>query len=198
MIWNTEFTATSTTASSRSPQAKSYMTSTMAMHRARPTMINPVRYAGRSGSISHAKANISEGPMTQFNNNEIPTVRRSHTTLPTLAYFTFANTGYIISSRPIAIGSDTEPILAVFSHPLRPGIVRPSRSPRAIAASIHSGRNRLSRDNRCRTSASSTRVRRWSPNHHAASVNPSHSALTSAVSSQTRTTGRISLEPLMI
>ena len=154
MIWNTEFTATSTTASSRSPQAKSFQTSTMAMHRARPTMIKPVRYAGRSGNISHARVNISAGPMTQFNSNEVPMVRRSLATLPTLAYFTFANTGYIISSRPIAIGSDTVPILTVSSHPLRPGIARPSKSPRAMAPSIQTGRNRFSKDNRCNTSAS--------------------------------------------
>ena len=154
MIWNTEFTATSTTASSRSPQAKSFQTSTMAMHRARPTMISPVRYAGRSGSMSQAKVNIRAGPMTQFNSNDVPMVRRSFATLPTLAYFTFAKTGYIISNRPIAIGNETVPILTVSSHLLRPGIVRPSKSPRAIAPSIQSGRNRFSRDSRRNTSAS--------------------------------------------
>ena len=80
-------------------------------------MINPVRYAGRSGSISQAKVNIRAGPMTQFNSNDVPMVRRSFATLPTLAYFTFANTGYIISNRPIAIGNETVPILTVSSHP---------------------------------------------------------------------------------
>ena len=36
--------------------------STMAMQRARPTMIRPVRYSGRSGSSSQASANIRAGP----------------------------------------------------------------------------------------------------------------------------------------
>ena len=35
---------------------------TMAMQRAKPTMINPVRYSGRSGSSIQARANISAGP----------------------------------------------------------------------------------------------------------------------------------------
>jgi hypothetical protein len=35
---------------------------TVAIHRVRPTMINPVRHPGRSGSNSQAKANISAGP----------------------------------------------------------------------------------------------------------------------------------------
>ena len=40
--------------------------STIAMQRASPTMISPVRYSGRSGSISHASVNISAGPINQF------------------------------------------------------------------------------------------------------------------------------------
>ena len=40
--------ATSTAAASRSPQARSFQMKTMAMQRARPTMISPVRYSGRS------------------------------------------------------------------------------------------------------------------------------------------------------
>ena len=42
-IWNSELIATSTAASSRLPQARSFQMSTMAMQRARPTMISPVR-----------------------------------------------------------------------------------------------------------------------------------------------------------
>ena len=44
---------------------------TMAMHRARPTMISPVRYAGRSGRKTQARVNISAGPTTQFSSNEL-------------------------------------------------------------------------------------------------------------------------------
>ena len=59
--WNTELSATRTAAASRSPQARSFQISTIAMQRARPTMIRPVRYSGRSGRNSQASANISAG-----------------------------------------------------------------------------------------------------------------------------------------
>ena len=44
--------------------------STIAMQRARPTMISPVRYSGRSGRNSQASANISTGPMTQLSTSD--------------------------------------------------------------------------------------------------------------------------------
>ena len=68
--WNTELIATSTAAASRSPQARSFQMITIAMHRARPTMISPVRYSGRSGRNSHARANISAGPTTQLRTSD--------------------------------------------------------------------------------------------------------------------------------
>jgi hypothetical protein len=49
MTWKIELSATSTAAASRSPQARSFQMMTMAMQRARPTMMRPVRYSGRSG-----------------------------------------------------------------------------------------------------------------------------------------------------
>jgi len=55
---------------------------TMAMQRARPTMISPVRYAGRSGSISHARMNMTSGPITQLITNDETSVRRSLVTVP--------------------------------------------------------------------------------------------------------------------
>ena len=55
---------------------------TMAMQRARPTMISPVRYSGRSGSSSQASANISAGPTTQFSTSDDHSNRRSRVTLP--------------------------------------------------------------------------------------------------------------------
>ncbi|SIK52100.1 Uncharacterised protein [Mycobacteroides abscessus subsp. abscessus] len=79
--WNTEFSATSTAAASRSPQARSFQMMTMAIHRASPTMINPVRYSGRSGSISQANANIKAGPNTQFNSSEDSSSLRSPVTV---------------------------------------------------------------------------------------------------------------------
>ena len=64
--WNSALSATSTAAISRSPQARSFHSSTMAMHRASPTRITPVRYCGCSARNSHASANITSGPTTQF------------------------------------------------------------------------------------------------------------------------------------
>ncbi len=43
-------------------------------------MMRPVRYSGRSGSISHASANISAGPSTQFKTMDVASMRRSPVT----------------------------------------------------------------------------------------------------------------------
>ena len=51
--------------------------STMAMQRANPMMIKPVRYSGRSGSNSQARANINAGPMTQLSTSEVTMSLRS-------------------------------------------------------------------------------------------------------------------------
>jgi hypothetical protein len=45
-IWKTELSATSAAQSSLSPPASMFQMSTMAMQRASPTMISPVRYSG--------------------------------------------------------------------------------------------------------------------------------------------------------
>ncbi|CPU61764.1 Uncharacterised protein [Mycobacteroides abscessus] len=75
--------ATSTAAASRSPHARSFQITTMAMHRARPTTISPVRYSGRSGRKDHARANISAGPTSQFRTSEEARSRVSPVTAPT-------------------------------------------------------------------------------------------------------------------
>jgi len=74
--------ATRIAAASRSPQARSFQISTIAMQRARPTMISPVRYSGRSGSSSQASVNISAGPSTQLRTIEDTSSRRSAVTWP--------------------------------------------------------------------------------------------------------------------
>ena len=74
-------------------------------------MISPVRYSGRSGSSSQARANISAGPTSQFSTRRAPSIRRSPVTRPSSEYRTLASTGYIISSRPMAIGRQTVPDL---------------------------------------------------------------------------------------
>ena len=54
--------------------------STIAMHRANPTMTRPVRYAGRSGKNSHARANINAGPINQLSTSDRTMSRRSPVT----------------------------------------------------------------------------------------------------------------------
>jgi hypothetical protein len=75
-------TATRTAAASRSPQARSFQISTMAMQRARPTMISPVRYSGRSGRNTQASTNMSAGATTQLRTNEVIIRRLSVSTCP--------------------------------------------------------------------------------------------------------------------
>jgi len=53
---------------------------TMAMQRASPTTMRPVRYAERSGRRVQASANIRAGPMTQFRKSELNSRRLSPVT----------------------------------------------------------------------------------------------------------------------
>ena len=43
---------------------------TMAMQRASPTMMSPVRYSGRSGRNAQARTNISTGPTSQLSTSD--------------------------------------------------------------------------------------------------------------------------------
>ncbi len=79
--WKIEFSATRTAAASRSPQARSFQMTTIAMQRARPTMINQSGTRGRSGSVNHANANINAGPKAQFNTSELTSSLRSPVTV---------------------------------------------------------------------------------------------------------------------
>ena len=85
MTWKTEFNATSTAAASRSPQARSFQMMTMAMQRASPTMIRPVRNAGRSGRKIQARANMRAGPMSQLRTIEETRSRLSAVTESSLS-----------------------------------------------------------------------------------------------------------------
>ncbi|MNT89264.1 hypothetical protein D3C72_2299670 [compost metagenome] len=59
-------------AASLSPFASMFQSRTMAMQRASPIMMRPVRYSGRSGNSNQAKVNITTGPRIQLKNNEAP------------------------------------------------------------------------------------------------------------------------------
>ncbi|CAM5273021.1 hypothetical protein SDIAM26S_00952 [Streptomyces diastaticus subsp. diastaticus] len=58
---------------------------TMAMQRARPTMISPVRYSGRSGRKIHARANMTAGPRIQLMTSEEIISLRSPVTASSLS-----------------------------------------------------------------------------------------------------------------
>ena len=75
--WNTELMATSTAVVSRSAHDRSDQTRIMAMQRASPTMIRPVRSSGSSGRKIQAKANITAGPTTQLSSRETVSRRLS-------------------------------------------------------------------------------------------------------------------------
>ena len=81
-IWNTELIATSTRRARGCRSARSFQIRTMAMHRASPTMIRPVRSSGRSARNTQARVNMSSGPTTQFRSSETPKVRRSASSSP--------------------------------------------------------------------------------------------------------------------
>ena len=81
-IWKSELTATRTAASSRLPQARSFQMRTMAMQRASPTMIKPVRSSGRSARNTQARVNMSSGPISQFSTSDRTRVRRSASSSP--------------------------------------------------------------------------------------------------------------------
>ncbi len=115
-------------------------------------MISPVRYSGRSGNSNQARVNISSGPITQFNTSDMTSDRRS-TTLPIERYFTFARTGYIMASNPMAIGSDTVSIFTASRVSSSPVNTLPNTIPVTIANPIHTGRKRSSSDSRATTAS---------------------------------------------
>ena len=117
-------------------------------------MIKPVRYSGRSGRSSQASENITAGPITQLKVIATAIARRSATASPMRLNFTFASTGYIITNRPTAMGRETVPILTSSSQSFRSGTSRPRAMPSTIAAPIHAGRKRSSKESRWSTSAS--------------------------------------------
>jgi hypothetical protein len=64
-----------------------------------------------SGSSNHASANINTGPISQFRLSEAANSFQARPTCDSSSYFTRARTGYIIQSRPRAMGSETSATL---------------------------------------------------------------------------------------
>src|ERR1700721_2674581 len=81
-----------------SPRASWFHIITMAIHRARPTRMTPVRYVGRSGRVAHASPSIMRGPMTQFMNIDkamCTHIRGDENTIESSSYWTLVSTGHI-------------------------------------------------------------------------------------------------------
>jgi len=99
--WKIEFTA-QVPHTVHYPAASWFQTRTMAMHRARPIIIKPILYSGRSGRNIQARANMSTGPTPssgQWMHSGLfpaPSFCRVPRTLP-------GKGGYIIQIRPIAM-----------------------------------------------------------------------------------------------
>ena len=138
--WKIELKATSPAQYSVSPFARSFQTMTIAMQRARPMRMRPSMYSGLSRRNTTASPNMSSGPMIQFCTSDSVSTRLLPKTLPSSSYRTFASGGYIISTRPMAIGMEVVPTLMLFSAVVKPGARKPRAMPNAIAAKIHSVR----------------------------------------------------------
>ena len=79
------FKATSPAASSRSPCARSFHTSTMAMHGARAMSITPEKYSGSALWKIRPSTNINVGPTIQLMKRPVPSTRGCLRTLGNLA-----------------------------------------------------------------------------------------------------------------
>jgi hypothetical protein len=116
----------------------------MAMQRASPTMISPTRYSGMSGKKIQASRNMITGPTSQFSTSDKPNIFQAPVTRESCSYCTLISTGYIIHSRPMAMGSETVSIRNASRASAVSGQIRPRPTPEAMAAKIHSGRKRSS------------------------------------------------------
>ncbi len=115
------------------------------MQRARPTMISPTRYSSMSGRKIQASRNMSTGPMSQLSASETLNIFQAVVTLESCSYWTLVSTGYIIHSRPMAMGRETVSMRRASMASAMSGQMRPKPTPRAMVRKIHRGRNRSSR-----------------------------------------------------
>ena len=95
------------------------------------------------------------GPTIQLRTSEGTSSRDCRAIAPTSVYRTFASTGYIMSSRPIAIGNEVDPKWPASSRLTILGAQRPSSNPAAMASRIQIGRKRSSNESPAMTFCSS-------------------------------------------
>ncbi|MNZ73600.1 hypothetical protein D3C78_920140 [compost metagenome] len=135
-----ELKATRPAVYSGSPFAKSLQTNTIAIHLASPIMINPIIYSGISLRKSMANKNIRIGPITQFCTNDSSRTFQSLNTRPSFSYFTFASGGYIMTIRPMAMGTEVVPTCILDNTSEKFGTKYPKPIPIAMAPKIQNVR----------------------------------------------------------
>ena len=135
--------ATRTAHRSLSPPASWFHTSTIAMQRAIPIRIRPVRYSGRSGRKSHARTNMRTGPIIQFWTMDALRAFPCFFIFESSSYFTPASGGYIIQISPMAIGRETCSMRTESRIPATCGYNVPRMIPPAMARRIQRVRNLL-------------------------------------------------------
>src|SRR5699024_6891596 len=150
ITWNTELMATKTAVASRSPQDKSLQIRTIAIQRAKPTIISPVRNSGSSGKKVQAKRNMNAGPTTQFNTTDT-TINWPFEVISTAwPKRTSASGRYIITNSPNAIGTEISPISIALRNGSTAGTNLPMSNPATIARRIHAASQRSKKDIRAR------------------------------------------------
>ncbi len=116
-----ELKATRPAQYSRSPEARSFQTMTMAMHRASPIRMRPTMYSCCPERKVIARPNMRIGPMIQFWTRDNMSTRVLRNTGPSFSYLTLASGGYIIRMRPMAIGMLVVPTWNKLRTSLMPG-----------------------------------------------------------------------------
>ena len=118
---------------------------TMAIHLAIPTIIKPSLRSGLSGRKAQARPVMNSGAIIQFKPIEMIICIQIFLSLKTkwsVSYRTLHKIGYIMTSKPTAMGTETSTKVDC----CRAGPVAGTRLermiPRAMARMIHNGRNR--------------------------------------------------------
>ena len=191
-IWNRELIATSTAASSRLPQARSFQMRTMAMQRASPTMMSPVRQLGQVGE-EHPR----EGEHQQRTDQPVEDQREARGCAGRRARRRrgVADLGqHRVHHRQQADRDrqrdrvDLDPLEAVVQVRDQPA---PAARPATMARPIHTGRNRSRVDSRAATEPTSVAAgsSRRRVRHDASMPRGVSSTRTPAVAARPRATG---------
>lgn len=121
---------------------------TMAMQRATPTRIRPLRRPALSGRKAQERASMRKGAMSQLRRMEKPSWIQRFLVRKVWwrdSYLTAQRMGYIMTRRPMAMGMDTEAKWPVVRVVDTLGTKLPRMMPMAMARRIKRARKRLRR-----------------------------------------------------